>query len=430
MMSGTDEPIRMNGNGADGYVGPRVTPYDYLITMARYKYMVGALVVVVTGAVALYSFVMPQTFTASTVLLPPDKSQGPSLSSLLASGASGGGGLDISAFGENPSSEVFVKILSSRTLGDSLVSRFGLMRKLGLDESRRQIAIGTVMGGFDVTTDRTGMITITYNARTGYMPSATEKDSAALRAAAYANAAVEVLDKLNREKSVTRARRSREYIGRMLVLKRAELDTAQYDLLNFQTRNRAVSLDRQVEASVNAVVELQTQIQKKELEIGAALNELNPDTRLVENLRSQLSQLKSQRSGLETGASGSEALSIPLRSLPELGRQYANLKLNLEVATQVYTFLEAQYNQEQVQEARDLPTVAVLDTAVPPLEKSAPRRVMMILIAFLGSLFAGVMLAFVRDFVRRRWRPTDEAEQRRLAEVLRLRKGHRTSRIS
>jgi uncharacterized protein involved in exopolysaccharide biosynthesis len=228
---------------------------------------------------------------------------------------------------------------------------------------------------------------------------------------------------------ITHARRSREYIGRMLVIKRRELDSAQLNLLQFQRQNRAVALDRQVEASVQALVDLQTQIQKKELELGAALNELNPDTRIIENLRSQLSQMKDQRQRLESGSDGGEALSIPLKSLPELGRDYANLKLNLEVATQVYTYLEAQYNQEQVQEARDLPTVSVLDYATPPLEKSAPRRGIMVLVAFVASLIFGVFLSFTIDLARRRWRP-DDAGAYALREALASRKGRRTGTIS
>lgn len=431
MMSGTDDRIDTNGEGTEGYVGPRAEPYDYLITLARYRFLLIAIVVGVTLAVGIYSFLMPQTFTAGAILLPPDKSQGPNLSSLLAGGASGGGGggLDLSVFTENPSAEVFVRILNSRTLADSLVRRFDLLRRRHLDSSQLQIAIGSVIGGFDVSADRSGMITVNYNIKTGFSPNAEEKQAAAQEASAFANAAVEVLDQLNRQKMMTRARRSREYIGRMLVIKRAELDSAQLALMTFQRANRAVSLDRQVEASVQALVELQAQIQKKELEVGVALNEMNPDTRLVENLRSQLAQLKSQRSNLESGSSGGEALSIPLSSLPELGRQYANLKLNLEVATQVYTFLEAQYNQEQVQEARDLPTVSVLDYAVPPLEKSAPRRGIMLLVAFLGSLTFAVLLAFILDLIRR-WRQRDEKRSRELREVLGGRKGRRTSTIS
>jgi uncharacterized protein involved in exopolysaccharide biosynthesis len=211
----------------------------------------------------------------------------------------------------------------------------------------------------------------------------------------------------------------------MKTIKRAERDSIQERLLEFQMRNKAVALDRQVEASITALVEIQTQIQKKELEIQTALNDLNPDSKVVETLRSQLAQLRSQKSRLEGGQAGGEAFALALRDVPELARQYATLKLDLEVATQVYTFLETQYNQEQVQEARDLPTISVLDWAEPALMRSSPRRGVMVIVAFLALSVVSLVLVFVIEAMRRYWRLNDSAKALELRDALRSKRKRR-----
>ena len=84
-----------------------------------------------------------------------------------------------------------------------------------------------------------------------------------------------------------------------------------------------------------------------------------------------------------------------LNATPDLVKQYAGLRLDLEVATQVYTYLESLYSSEQVQAARDLPTVSVLDYAEPPALRSSPRRTFIVLIAFGLLVVIGLGLVFV-----------------------------------
>jgi uncharacterized protein involved in exopolysaccharide biosynthesis len=424
-IPGSDDYPSSNGHDADG-LPPRIHFYDYLIVLAQRRWTLLSIILGGTALVAIYVMVMPQIFTSAATLLPPDKSEGVSLGSFLKAGEA----FDLKSFSENSSAEIFVKILQSRTLADSLVTRLDLLKKYDLTPDQRQLAVMIFQGGLDVSSDRQGLITIAYNAGTGYLPSDREKQEAGVFAANVANTAIDILDKLNREKSVSRARRSREFIGRMKQIKRAERDSAQLALLQFQTRNKAISLDKQVEASITGLVDLQTQIQKKELELGSALNDLNPDTKIVENLRSQIAQLRGQYQRLEAGQTGGNALALPLRNVPDLARQYATLKLDLEVATQVYTFLETQYNQEQVQEARDLPTISVLDPAQPPLYRSAPRRAVIVAVAFAVLTVASCLLIFLFEGIRKYWRLNDSAKAAELRDVLRRKRNRTHNRVS
>lgn len=428
-MSRSDELAPTNGTGPNSNSGnmevrssetavtvTRVHLYDYLIVLARYRWFL--ILVIVGGGLlaATYFYTARQSFTAGATLLPPDKSEGVNLAALMKSGSA----LDIGALSENSSAETFARILLSRTLADSLIDRLDLLPKLGFDSGSRAEAIEEVLGGFTVVPDRQGFIDVSYTVKTGFMPSREEQREAAELSAAVVNNAVEVLDKLNQQKSVTRARRSREFIGRMKEIKRGELDSVQRELLRFQQKNKAIALDQQIEASVQGLVDIQTQIQKKELELTVLQQEFNSDTRMVESVRKQIAQLNSQKSRLEGGRIGGEALSIPLSGVPDLTRQFANLKLNLEVATQIYTYLEAQYNQEQIQEARELPTVSVMDYATPPVRRSAPKRTLMVLVTIAALSVAALLGVFFIDTYRRSWRSLDQTKRLRLRETLGL----------
>jgi uncharacterized protein involved in exopolysaccharide biosynthesis len=61
--------------------------------------------------------------------------------------------------------------------------------------------------------------------------------------------------------------------------------------------------------------------------------------------------------------------------VPELGKELATLLREVKIQNEVYILLQQQYYKERIQENRDLPTVEVLDKAITPLRKSAPKTV-------------------------------------------------------
>lgn len=361
----------------------------YLDVIWRRKKFLLLFVFGATVLAAAYTFVMPHTYVSEAKLMPPEESgrSGPSFSSLLASG-----GIDLGGFGSNQSAKVFVAILQSRTLADSLIERLNLIERMDLPENR-QMAINSLLGGLWVEDDKSGVVRVRYSVETPRFPNGAEADTAANLAAEITNNAVELLDILNREKMVTRASRSRDFLAEMKELKRAELDSARARLARFQRDNRAFALDQQIEAAVGSLAQVQAQIQLKELELAAAQRELNPDGQIVEGLQAQLAELRRQRAGV----AGTDVLGMSLDATPDLVKDYAGLRLDLEVAAQVYTYLESQYSSEQVQAARDLPTVSVLDYAQPSPVRASPRRTFIVLIAFGLSIALGFALVFLME---------------------------------
>lgn len=421
-MTENEGPLLNNGRAiADGEPPPRAHVYDYLIVLARHRWKLVLFVVLGLAVVIGYTAVQPQTFSASATLMPPEQQKGVSFTDLIGKSS----GLDLQSLGKNSSAEIFVKMLGSRTLADSLVERFNLIERYGLQSGQRELARARLGVELESSSDREGMIEIIYSAKTGFSPSPKEQRETAQFAADVVNASIELLDRFNREKNISSARRSREFIGRMKAIKRKEMDNAQIAMMKFQRANKAIALDKQVEASVTALAEIETQVQKTELELKAAQSELTEATPQVKMLEARLRQLREQTNRVASGGAGSTPYALDMRTVPDLAKDYATLKLDLEVATQVYTFLEAQYHQEEVQEARDLPTVSALDAAVPPEFRSSPRRAMTLFIALPILLVIGLVGVFIIEAFRRQSQTVDPERADALRDAMTSRRRRR-----
>src|ERR1700689_2621234 len=86
-----------------------------------------------------------------------------------------------------------------------------------------------------------------------------------------------------------------------------------------------------------------------------------------------------------TGSAESPSLYPSIRKLPLLGVRYAELYRANKIQETVFELLTQQCELAKVQEAKETPSVKVLDTAKVPEKKSFPPR---LLIMFLGSFLA------------------------------------------
>jgi uncharacterized protein involved in exopolysaccharide biosynthesis len=82
--------------------------------------------------------------------------------------------------------------------------------------------------------------------------------------------------------------------------------------------------------------------------------------------------------------------------------QYAKLLRSVKVQETLYTMLTSQYEQAKLEEARDTPTVQMLDKAKPPGKKSRPKVKMNMGIAGGLGLLIGAFSAFILEALERR----------------------------
>jgi hypothetical protein len=78
-----------------------------------------------------------------------------------------------------------------------------------------------------------------------------------------------------------------------------------------------------------------------------------------------------------------------IRELPLLGVKWADLYRELKVDETAYEMLRADYEIARVQEAKEVPTVQVIDPGIPAQKKSFPPRTLLaLMLTFLGVMCA------------------------------------------
>ena len=97
----------------------------------------------------------------------------------------------------------------------------------------------------------------------------------------------------------------------------------------------------------------------------------------------------------------SNSMRLPATRVPQVGLELARLTRDVKLQETIYTLLTQQLEQAKISEAQDMPVVQVLDRAVPAIHKSKPKIKLNMALAGAVSLFLGVFLAFVLEYIQR-----------------------------
>jgi capsule polysaccharide export protein KpsE/RkpR len=410
----------------------------------------------------LVAFLLPKQYQSSAQLMPPETQSGSGamLAALSAKASGGVASVAGDLLGGNSTGALFLGILRSRTLEERLVERFDLKRVYGTkleEDARSKLANNT-----GISEDhRSGIISI----------SVVDQDPA--RSQAIAQAYMAELEHLVSELSTSAAHRERVFLeGRRQAVKR-ELDQAAEEFSQFASNNTAINIPEQGKAMVQAAAALQGQLIAAESEL-KGLSEIytanNVRVRSVEarvsELRRQLEKLDGDSGPAKTdaakspGAKSAEARNaevknpgvknegpkngaakndgpkneaaantggkndptgketLPaersayptIRELPLLGVTYSDLMRRAKIQEAVYETLTQQYELAKVQEAKETPSVKVLDAANLPEKKVFPPR---LLIMVWGTLL-GLAAATFRVVCGNRWRQLDSGDPGKL----------------
>lgn len=364
---------------------------DYAYVLVKWRRLIVVAVLCVSLAAAGVSLLLPKRWTASTTLLPPEEESGQlGLSSMLM-GGNVPPNLGKLVGGSAPSERLLTFLGSKRVLG-AMVDRFGLVEAYGAPN--RELAIDYLDEDVEREVDQEGTLRIDVTA------------SSPDTAAAIAAALVEELDAVNRYYKSLQASMLRQFLEERMQVVQRELEASGKDLQSFQETYGLVDIEAQIGAAVEVVKGIVQELTLLEVELGMSRRLLNPEHEERQRLELQVEELRRQLQrlvgDLETRAvgeldAGLEALGPPLVELPQVARQYARLALDLKIKEGMVSFLGTRLEETRYKEAQNTPTILVLDPAVPPEFRSAPRRTLIVLVAACTSLVVSVVLAFALE---------------------------------
>jgi uncharacterized protein involved in exopolysaccharide biosynthesis len=363
----------------------------------------------------LAAFLIPAKYESTVQLMPPDSQSSGGMAMLAAlagkagsgsgSGSGGGGGSSLGSIasdllGVKTSGALFVGILASRTIQDRLVERFDLKKVYwkGLDEdARKKLADRT-----SVNEDhKSGILSITVT------------DHDPRRAAAMAQAYVEELNKLVTDLSTSAAHRERVFLEGRLVSVKHDLDDASVKFSQYASKNTAIDIKEQGRAMVDAAARLQGELIAAQSELAGLEQIYAPGNIRVRAIRARIGELETELQKLGGSSNPDAKPSVEsgspypsIRELPLLGVAWTDLYRQTRIQEAVFETLTQQYELAKVQEAKETPSVKVLDAAQVPEKRSFPPR--MVLTCVGGLLFLTVAIFGI--FARVRWNQTDDKD--------------------
>jgi tyrosine-protein kinase Etk/Wzc len=340
------------------------------------------------------SFLLPIRYEAKVVLLPPaqDSSIGSALLGQMGGMGSPLGALASLASGsilKNPA-DMYVSLLTSRTVEDATIQRFGLMAeydKKRMSATRKVFERRTTV----VAGSKDGLIRITL------------EDSDPKRAAELANGYVDEFRKLSASLAITEAARRRLFFEGQLQQAKDNLTAAEEAMRKTEQSTGVLQIDSQARSLIESAAILRGQVMAKQVQIQSMRSfaaEDNPDLILAKQelaaLQTQLEQLAGSQTdagsdinlskGRVTGAAGLEYL-----------RRYRDLKYN----ETVFELLAKEFEVAKLDEAREGSIIQVVDAAVPPDIRSFPQRTLIVIGVTIFGFFVAAFWVFVRDMSAR-----------------------------
>ena len=380
--------------------------FDYLYVVIKWRRLILVSALVVGVASATISFVLPKAWTADVKLLPPGENTFDSLSSSAMAVANVPSGL-MGLVGNTTPSDRLVTMLASRQVLGPIVERFNLVDTYEARDKAE--AISMLSDHIETDVQRDGTLVV-------FATAGTPDFSAQL-----ANSLAARLDTVNRGYKRQAAAAMREFLQSRVSLLEGELRQTGQALQRFQDRHGLVAPATQMIASVEVMKSIVQQLAELEIKFGVAREQLNAshEERQILELEGMAlrNQLESLFGNIEQ-ASSFQYLGPTLKELPTVMQRYTELALEVNIRKGILGFLGTKLEEAEYREALNTPTIQILDHAVVPTLRSAPRRTLIVVASIALALILTTVLAFVFDSWSR-LEGTDRARVESIRELLR-----------
>jgi capsule polysaccharide export protein KpsE/RkpR len=367
--------------------------WEFLELCFSWRKFISIVTIVFTVLGIILAFVLPKEYEGKATVLPSANSSG--LLGMLGMGSAVSsvakqftpllGGAAQIGNGFN-----YLAILNSRDAMERVVRKFDLVKVYSISDSSMEKTIKELRSNTNFEIGEYEQVIV----------KVLDKDP--LRAAAMANYYVDILNEINGSLSSEDARNLRMVIENRYLKNVSDLENAEDSLRFFQQKYGAFSLPEQAKASVTAGAELESQLILSQVKLSALEEQMSTTSPEVQMLNDQIQALKQKMKDLNTGgglkSSGDFSVFVPFKDVPGKTMQYLDLYRDVEIQTKLMETIYPMYEQARLEEAKETPTVLVLDRAVPPEKKARPMRLLIILSSFfLGMILSVMFVALITN---------------------------------
>jgi tyrosine-protein kinase Etk/Wzc len=342
--------------------------------VSRWRLVLGS-VAACTAIAAIVAFLLPSMYTASAMVVTPQKDQ--SATSMLMGqlgplAAAAGADLGL----KNPA-ELYVGILGSRTIADEVIRRFEL--KKVYNKQTQADTIAKLKNRCHFTAGRDSLIRIDV------------EDTDPARAAAMANLFVAKLDEENNSLTVGEAGHRREFLERQLNNEKTALETAEDAMKSTQQKTGIIEVNAQTQFAIASIAQLSAQITAGEVSLEHLKMGATPENPAVLGMQAELATMRDHLQKMEQ--SGDRGPLLGTSALPSNGLGYLRAMRELKYHEFLFEMLSKQYEMARLDESKAAPALQIVDVAVAPDKKSGPYRSLIVALGCLVGIIVGISIA-------------------------------------
>ena len=372
---------------------------QYTKLLWSYKTIIIRNVFIVAILTSIIALIIPKTYKSNAILMPPTSQSDQGILSNIEGLAFGD---FLSTSSDEVSNSIFA-ILKSRTMMESIVNKMELIQRY--DSENLEEAVKSLRDNLSFEHLDEGTISISANVQTPWVSNEQEEIEARALSKEIVAFILNKLDKVNKSLQTDEARFHRLFMEKRYDESISNLQESEEKLRLFQKKHNTLDLAEQIKAAIRVGAEIKSQILIDEVKLGILNKTYKMDHPEIEKLNMEILELQGQLSNLDHSSQNNSISNNNLfpqfSEVPNLEIELLRLKREVEIQSKLYAFLTQQYEESKIQEARDTPTIQILDDASTPIKRFKPKRTIMVigysLIAFVLSAIYVIFVEFNKN---------------------------------
>jgi len=359
---------------------------DYFVILIKWKKFLIALLFpfMIFTYLAIY-FLIEEQFDSSALLIPAEDTSIGGIAGLI---GNFGANLpfDIGA-GSSPEMNMYYTIIYSRTNLQSIIDKFDLYKVYELSpevKDYKKKAIEILSG--NISANETDFSAYELTVRT----------NSPQLSADIANYIIKLLNEKLIELRTQKSKNNRIFLGERVEEIRQNLRNAEDSLMIFQEKSGILEPEEQFKGIVTAFTTLETELITKQIEKSIFEKLRGSNSPQVETSIVEINEYKKRLQEIKKYGNP-EGLILSIESLPQNAMDYYRLFREVEINSKILEFVLPLYEQAKIEEKKDIPTLQVIDIAIPPAKKSYPPRTIITLVITFGVFITTFFFILIRE---------------------------------
>lgn len=361
---------------------------DYLSILFKWKKLIIYNLIFFTLVSVIISFIIPEKFkSVATIMIEDNDNRMGAFGGMLSNvGSILGGGLLGSA--ESKADRMFA-YLESRKLLEQVIDSFRLVDYYDIKNYKRDKTLKALKNDVSFDLTENGLLEI----------SMIHKDPKI--SADIVNYFVKILEEMNEFYSKEYAKNYRKFVEKRYLKNLEDIAIAEEELETFQKKHSIYAIPKQFEIAFEAISRLETELALKELEKELLKQTQGTDNPNYRILQKQVELLTNKINNIEKGNYSTEEslIYLSLKDIPLLQKEYFRIYRNIEVQSKLLEYTLPIYEQAVMEEQKNIPTLVVLDYAVPPELKDSPKKTLIILSVIFITLFISILMGYRGELI-------------------------------